>query len=140
MRILFIFMFCLTSFSAFAGACSLTSLNGKWMTVKSNAYTGTHTRCIVTISSGSFTGTCYDRYNNGSPGGYTSSSYAASNGKVTQVSSINSCLFTFTATMAGSIKISGDMVLAQDGYTTHGYFFKDSYDYHSGPFTAVKVP
>ena len=130
---------------AFASnACSLTQLSGKWMTTKSNAYWGTNTRCSMTVatSGSTFTGTCYDRYRSSksTAGGTTSSSYAASSGKITQVSSINSCLFTFTATMGTSTKISGDFVLSQDNYTAHGYFFKDASDYESGPFTAIKVP
>ena len=129
---------------SYAGACSLSQLSGKWMTMKSNAYWGTNSRCLMTVASsgGTFSGTCYDRYRSSSStsGGYTSSSYPASNGKITQVSSINSCLFTFTATMNGSVKISGDMVLSQDNNTVHGYFFKDASNYESGPFTAIKVP
>lgn len=140
MRAILIFLFMILPLPVFAGACTLASLNGKWLTVKSNAYYGTNSRCSITIASGTFSGTCYDRYRNGSAGGYTSGSYTASSGKITQVSSINSCLFTFTATMNGSIKVSGDFVLAQDIYSAHGYFFKDAYDYESGPFTAVKVP
>ena len=145
MRLIVVFLLMLIPVKSYAGACSLSNLSGKWMTMKSNAYFGTNSRCVITVASsgGTFSGTCYDRYRSSSStsGGYTSQPYTASNGKITQVSYINSCLFTFTATMNSSVKISGDLVLSQDQNTAHGYFFKDSSTYYeSGPFTAIKVP
>ena len=96
MRLLVVFLLMLIPVKSYAGACSLSQLSGKWMTMKSNSYYGTGSRCVINVASsgGTFSGTCYDRYKSASntSGGTTEGPFTASNGKITQVSSINSCL------------------------------------------------
>jgi hypothetical protein len=130
-------------------ACAANSFAGKWMFLKTNTHPGTEfevgptmTRCVVTVTAtGATSGRCYDRYSDGeTTGGITTPFYALTAGTLTRVTAINSCLYLFKATLAGTIKVSGDIVLAASRQGAHGYFWKDASYLEGGPFEAVRIP
>ena len=130
-------------------ACTIDNLVGKWMLMRTPGpeWNGRSSRCIVNVtksssSLGAMSGTCYYRYpNNTTTGGLTSSSSALSAGSIKKLS-VNSCAFTFNATIQDSwnpsvnvcddedtrptaLNISGDFALVADKYSAQGFYFND---------------